>query len=255
MLIRILIFFRKVQIVQFILFLSSCVSVKNERENGGLVSLVVKDQISPSTELSISKVLPEQRMWFKDSIVIQEIKQSETSVNSNGVTTRTHSIIHYGFFDLRTGTYYDYSSFSDTAILLRKYLLTDSVPIHGFNFQQVLKTEYVKPLQILSDTVIENIKFKRYKLFMKSYDKRNPEGVVEMIGYGRCNMKGTLFDMGPSLGVEQECPITRLDYLPTDESPMLLSLEIQFIRNKLTSEEQKIFNAWEKYAKNNPVKR
>ncbi|HET9433559.1 MAG TPA: hypothetical protein VFO37_07365, partial [Chitinophagaceae bacterium] len=50
------------------------------------------------------------------------------------------------------------------------------------------------------------------------------------------------------------CPVVRIDHLPSPEYPMPISSEIHFLRDSLTKEEIKIFEAWKKNMKKNPIK-
>lgn len=58
--------------------------------------------------------------------------------------------------------------------------------------------------------------------------------------------------MDISFDEKSECPLSMFEYNLTGK-PTLLA-EIKFLSNKLTRKEQKVFEAWERNAKNDPVK-
>lgn len=51
------------------------------------------------------------------------------------------------------------------------------------------------------------------------------------------------------------CPMIRLEAVPTAKYPNAFATEIKFVADKLTEEELKVFAAWEKNAKENPVQK
>lgn len=199
-----------------------------------------------------SEVLPAFRIWYRDSTIIEEIKRTHHNTDTNGITKMKTFLDHYTFIDLKTGSYYDYFSFSDTAIILKKYSRYDKKEILGMNFYDYVGTKFTRPIETMTDTIIKQILYKRHKLFIQSPQPDNP-AEVGIITYSRCDKAGTLFDYGRSMGKVQACPITRMDYMPTKESPYLLSFETEFLSSQLTPKEIKVFDAWEKNAKNNPV--
>ena len=221
-----------------------------------VVIVFAKDYDSTTGGLKKSMVLPEFKLWRKDSSIIEEIKRTDHHTDTTGHTTIKTFLDHYTFVDLKTGSYYNYSSFSDTAKLLKIYSSADRAELIGWDFTYYRgekKTQITRPVEALPDTTIENILFKRYKIFFLNNNPTNPVELGVM-GYARCNKRGTLFDYGISLGTVQACPITRMDYMVTKADPLPLSFQTEFVSDTLSQEELKVFAAWEKYAKENPVK-
>lgn len=218
----------------------------------GSVIIITKDQDSASAPLKKSNFFPAFKLWYKDSCIIEEIKVSETSLDSNGHSIRKSYLHHYSYIDLTTGYYYDYGTFSDTAKLLKKYHITKREDVHGWNFMPYLKKPSPQYSKILRDTIISNTSYKRYMIYSKGM--QDSSKTVEVLGYARCDKKGTLFDFGISFGTLHECPITRIDYLPTKEQPLILAFEIEFLSESLTAEELKVFEAWKRNAKQLQVK-
>ena len=100
---------------------------------------------------------PERKLWYKDSLVIQELTGINLEENQQGKFTRQAVINGYLFIDLRSKSFYEYRSFSDTAKLQKKYTQPDSVAIEGgWNFYYA-KNFVADTYSPLSDTIIEGI--------------------------------------------------------------------------------------------------
>jgi hypothetical protein len=69
-----------------------------------------------------------------------------------------------------------------------------------------------------------------------------------------CDKKGTMFQLYQQLGEKLGCPIVRTDDVPDKNHRFAFSDRLEFVSDVLTSEEQRIFIAWQKYAKAHPVK-
>jgi hypothetical protein len=105
----------------------------------------------------------------------------------------------------------------------------------------------------LADTTIEGIRYQRTAVYMLY---PNAKGVVEKsygVVYTSCRKKNLLMQYDPEFGQKLGCPIERIDLMPISWGA--LSGRVELIAEAFTPEEQKVFAAWEKYAKEHPVKR
>jgi hypothetical protein len=190
------------------------------------------------------KYAPDHKIWYKDSMVIQEIPGLHL-YDSTGSENRWVDTQWYTFIDLRTKTFYDYQSFSDTARLIKEYTQADSVPVvGGWNFYIQRDLPGQKPVIYLSDTTIESIIYKRIKL---EEDKGNTT-----IGYLRCDKKKSVFRFDNALSKNLGCPIVRMDLIPKEGLVYgSFSSSIVFVKDTLSAYEIRVFNAWEIKAKKN----
>ena len=196
---------------------------------------------------------PDTKIWYKDSMVIEQIPGLYMNTDTNGIETRWVKTEYYTFIDLRTKSFYDYSSFSDTAGLIKKYIQADSTPVSGgWNFYAQRDWPGQLTPVSLSDTLIDNIVYKRIQV-IKEPDSTQQNKKI-WIGYLNCDRKNTLFMFDKSLSKTTGCPIVRFDEQPLPEFVFRpVSAQIEFISDTLSNDELKVFNAWEKNAKNNPV--
>jgi hypothetical protein len=187
------------------------------------------------------------KIWFKDSVAIEEVRQLNIHENAKGIKSQEYAIRHYRFSDLRKGVVYEYKSFSDTATLIWKYAYRDSVQViggWGFNYVRHGDGTY----EILSDTVIDDISYKRAKV-----SRGTKELPYIIICYFRCDKKGTIFNLDPFLSDIIGCPLVKIYNFSPVKKGLHITSEVKFLPDTLTSEELKVFAAWEKYANENPV--
>lgn len=198
---------------------------------------------------------PDTKIWYKDSIIIQEITGLYISRDTKGQEVREIKSEFYIFIDLPSRSFYKYSTFTDTSKIVKKYTQPDSLKIEGgWNFYAPFELPKASPPQILADTIIDGVNYKRLSLFY--YYKNRIDSIpriVESMGYFRCDKSGTMFKLDITYSKKMGCPLVRLDYHLSEDEKIRSSSQVEFVRNTLTSEELKVFNAWEKNAKNNPV--
>ncbi|MBA2329002.1 MAG: hypothetical protein H0V91_05230, partial [Flavisolibacter sp.] len=152
------------------------------------------------------------------------------------------------YIDLRTKTVYDYSSFSDTAILLTKRFLPDTMFMdYGWNFNQISKV-VGNPVE-LSDTTIENVNYKRAKFSTEEYDKDK----VYQIGYFTCDNKGLLFSLKKSFSFKPNCTMTKIFGYNVGVPTPFASKELVFVSEELSNYEKQVFKSWKQNIKLFPV--
>ncbi len=244
---------QKVNEILFFCFLISMISchVQKASINSGVIYLNTKSYNPNVQEYNKEPIFPDLKIWYKDSLVIEQIKLVNINTDTTQLTTITHPIDGYVFIDLKSKSFYHYKTFSDTALIINKYTQPDSLPIQGnggWNFYNSRDLKLIGNPETLSDTVINNLTYKRVKLFTKI-----EEDIVIQIGYLECDRKNSFFQLYTNLGKKLGCPIVRLDDLPSIQNPKAVSVQIDFVSDKLTSNEMKVFNAWEKNARKNPV--
>lgn len=183
-------------------------------------------------------------IWYQDSFAIEEIKLIKFDTDSKGVQTRNDVMMRYTFIDLRSHTLYDYSSFSDTARLIKTYSQPDSMQVDGgTNFYYTGKRFRETP-EVLQDTIIRKEVYKRMKFTLVEHDPKN----VYTIGYLRCD-KPSIFSFEKKYSDSLGCNMIKLEAFNRKTNEMLMSTEFNFIRDTLSFEENKVFDAWISSAK------
>lgn len=191
-----------------------------------------------------------EKIWYRDSMAIETVSSGHTFIDKNGIREE-NSILWYRFNDLRSASVFEFKTFTDTARLIRKYSYLDTSIqiISGWNFPYKRKWVYRGDPESMADTVIDNISFKRFRLHTGSV--KMP---AIMICYFRCDKKGTIFTHDPYLSqLADGCPLTHLYYYPVLKKGLHITADVRFVSDSFTAIEEKVFDAWAKYAKENPV--
>jgi hypothetical protein len=237
--------------ITILTFCISCSSTKPYSNCGVVVLSLNRFDTTEKVYKHNEKYWPDKKVWYKDSFIIQRIPTLSMSRIGNNVT-REVGVKCYTFIDLGSKSFYEYSSFSDTATLLRKYTQPDSVDLEGgWNFWRSIKVNLREDLLPLMDTIINGINNKRVRFRIGD---TKTQSLNEYIGYFRCDKKGSLFQLNKKLSEEIGCPLVRVDEVLTPQSPIGYSELIEFVSSELTSEESKVIIAWQRYAKENPVR-
>ncbi len=207
------------------------------------------DNSNKDLNVKVSKFPEFYAWWYKDSFAIEEIKKLSFRTE-NDSTTVERIFIYYQFVDLKTASFYLYHHFSDTAVFFEKFD-TSNPYIAGIVFFDT-SSQY-SPLVRIKDTVINKIVYKRHKDVFQTDSASKSETTIL---YERYDRKRVLFDLGDNniySSVQFSNAVTRFDILPTPKVPVTLSWEINFERDSLTQKELKVFAAWAKNARENPV--
>ncbi|HMK25077.1 MAG TPA: hypothetical protein VK483_03540 [Chitinophagaceae bacterium] len=249
---------RKVSILLYVAFLLvSCVSHRKISTSGVVVyshkfyDPAIKDYVRQPT------FIPGIKIWYKDSMVIEEIPRIYINTDTNGHVMRYVNPYFYTFIDLPTRSFYDFSTFSDTSKIIKKYTQPDSLGVAGgWNFYSPFELPKAAPPVELPDTLMEGINYKRLRLFY--YYQRSGElekFMVEWIGFFRCDKKGTMFRLDSTYSKMIGCPLVRSEWQPSKQEKFPVSVQIEYIRDSLTPEELRVFKAWGKKAKMDPVQK
>ena len=217
----------KKQIVQ-----SGVVRVKRQMFNSGI------------TALGDSALTTEYRIWYKDKLAIEEVKMLKIKTDTADRQSVENVVTHYIFMDPDTHSFHYYKEFSDTARAFLQYTGIDSFSVHGgWNFYTKRDIDYKGVPVILADSVINHVQYKRVR-----FNRLKGKSGYISIGYFRCDKMGTMFKLDQSYSEKLGCPLVRLDEYPVLKgSPR--SLEIIFETDTLTNAELKVFEAWERNAK------
>jgi hypothetical protein len=255
----------KIKYLRLVFLLSFFVSVvtilscipKKKYKNCGLV--VYKTLFyEPSLKKYIPAEIygPETKIWYKDSAVIFKIMGVKLPNTTNGIETTKRDVVlmHYIYLDLTKMLFYKYASFSDTAQIVQSYnqLQSDTV-LYGvtWKFYERRSIPHTKPFEIIADTMIDGKIFKRVKIIVNRQNDSTQTNT--MVAYFDCSRKGNIFQINKGLSDSLGCPMVAVYTLSTADNPITLAAELEFISDKLTYEELKVFDAWEKNVKKYPV--
>ncbi|MFD2920883.1 hypothetical protein ACFS6H_14260 [Terrimonas rubra] len=190
-----------------------------------------------------------KKMWFKDSTVIDEVR-SLYFIEDAKNTTVDFKLEYYRFTDLRTKNVWIFSSFSDTATAMRRYNMYDSTDIvGGWDFKRKWEDKTFEFKQ-LRDTVIHNEKYHIY--VAKGPDSTKNDAIF---AYAAVSSIYPIFSLDYNLSSKIKLPILKTDYSTTHEvADRIISSSLSLLRDTLTIEEKRVFEAWEQYAKKHPPK-
>jgi hypothetical protein len=198
---------------------------------------------------------PDTKVWFKDSVAIVKTMGISINTDSNNIEIRTVGLMHYTYIDLRKMVFYKYINFSDTAKIIQSYNQAQADTVFwnvNWRFYQYHDIPYTEPLQNMPDTVMDNKVFKRIRIINKPIN--DTTNIRTSIAYFDCERKGTMFQIDKTLSEKIGCPLVKYYILPSIKYAGAMAGEIEFVTDKLTPEELKVFDAWEKNVKKYPVK-
>lgn len=186
--------------------------------------------------------------WYNGDLVIEEkVTTLNNSVNDS-FTTRER-IDCYVFMDFKSHKAAEYLTFNDTAKVLQTFNLFDSAKLTAGNVHVVYPdtTTLSSRVSILSDTVVNNILYKRFsRSYTSSVQGRPPEYV--QIYYLRPDLQeniGRIFFWRDSMTRKLKAPIVWAEEKPSVHSPIILmDARISFLADTLSKQEQKVFDTW-----------
>ena len=218
----------------FIFSMMSCSSQETFSQNEGIVTEHLY-MFRPGDTIEVKL-----RVLYRNNQTIQEVPQLNIVEDSSGKRTFT-KILHYSYLDPGKNVCYNYRNFSDTAKVIKRYSNIDSVRIKGgWNFYSNKDFQYNSSTS-LQDTVINGINYSRIRL-----DKDiNGIGIYFHL-YLRCDKKGTLIKYFKPISDKIGCPIVRIDTY--EQNNLTISHEIEFVSDKLSQEEVKVLETWERNA-------
>jgi hypothetical protein len=194
--------------------------------------------------------MADQRKWYKDSLIIEEIYHVYQYNSPQGKVTWDIKVENYKFIDLRTWAIYEYRNFSDTAKMIHKCPAGDSNCIrqcwrfwdkHGF-------MRAYGTITPLPDTTINGERFKRVKRQVQTEVER---GKTEQSYYAYFSIpkKGKPFAFDYPYSQIVGCPLVKFEIVYDSYPDLNGYMEIEYLPRTLTAQELKVFAAWERNAK------
>jgi hypothetical protein len=197
--------------------------------------------------------LRDAKIWYKDHFIIEERSAFTSEKDIYGKETVNEYVDHYSFVNLKTREYYDYKNFSDTAHPLRSF--SDSATIKengGRDFWGTKNTTFKTGGVLISDTTFKGVTYKRvWKDSLYGAGTEQPYR-MQYIAYLRCDLKGMPVTVEKRLSDRIGCPAVRSDYINLTSGLYIIS-KLDKIADRFSVEEEKVFTAWEKYAREHPV--
>ncbi len=190
----------------------------------------------------------DSKVWFLDSCVIYEMVSLNMYTDSYHKSTSGVTIDRYVYLDLKTMIYYDYSNFSDTATLLRRYTLhPDSTNLTWRFFRHKQLIPSLDSLVAIKDTVVNG---KNYKRMQKEISRDEGGKTLKMVCtyYMQCGMPKSIFHLDGVFDDKfNDCEASRFDYYIVGKPNRYLSF-YEIISDTLSSTEHKIFKKWSQNA-------
>ena len=235
----------------------SCVSNKLPLKIENLTGEVFIEKVSHiDRQTQKYKPVPypgDRKYWSYDSTLIIEGQTVSIREINNNPPEISFSVDRYTFVDFRTKSFYVYLNFSDTAKIMDKYPQPDSGrPEGGWFFFTNQHYIPLANLTVVPDTTINDIVYKRVKSVQVDPTVKEREVVRHYNAWARCDKKSALHRYDNPLSELIGCPVVKYE-IYTPEFGSGFSMELEFLRDKLTPEEIKVFEAWRKNAKENPV--
>jgi hypothetical protein len=246
----------RIKILLFIVLFFSCEVVKSQM---GQIKEVTYYSDSLTNEFKIFIYQTPNNIWFKDSLVILEVRSANTQEDEYGNVRSSDSIIKYVFFNMRKNEFHEFRFFSDTGLFIESYSLKEE-GLHPTFFRFYREhldndAERIIPSvgSFISDTLIKSVSYSRYQFYASKDilpEKIDDNNRYSITLYFNCN-SNKLFGFFKQLKIKPDCPITRYE---ENYRGVKLLHEIEIVSNNLTLEQIKVFDAWELYAKLHPVK-
>lgn len=237
--------------------LLSC-EAQNEYLKSGVVIHGYRQIDLKTNEVSIPEYHRDWKVWYMDCLIIQEAGLVHINEDTNSIETWYSDVLYYTFIDLRTRSFYRYSSFSDTATMIKCcYTQADSVPVGGgWNFYYHPAPKKVINTLPMSDTIIDNKVYKRAFSSPNSSEDSSSEREVRKIYYFDCSRENSMFTINYNISkLFDNCPLVRIEYLPNKSEDNFMAISfVEFLADTLTENEIKVFNVWKEKSKKFPLR-
>lgn len=188
-----------------------------------------------------------EKAWYQDSIGITQIC-SIFSVETDTSRSINITTIGYRFVDLKKKWAYEYTGFSDTASVKRKYRYTDTTFFPGgWNFANRTPSA-VDSFSNLPDTTINAITYRQCKV---SYLFNNVRfrGICLL----RCDKKNTHFQIDTAISNKVGCPLVSILRYPINSPHSKIGQEVKFISDHLPDSVLRVVAAWKRNEYIDPV--
>lgn len=188
------------------------------------------------------------QVWYRDSTAIEMVVSTHSMIDTNDVVTVTHPLGFCRYIDLRRDSMYDFRTLSDTATLLRRVALPDSIMKPGGWAYYSKKIHIIKETPVfIGDTTING---QTWKLGIFKYSGYNQFPDNKRIGFFRCGEPYTLFSLAHGYYEQSGCRLDRLlDYFPGHDRPSG-DIEITHLSSQLPDSVRTVFDRWEERIRN-----
>jgi hypothetical protein len=195
------------------------------------------------------------RIIYKDSITICNQYCTYSVTDSNGIKRTWDSISGYVYADRKTKSFYFYTKLDPKCKFEYKWY-DDSVNTNkhaaGWRYFRIEKEPYIKDYRLTTDTIINDKTYKRV-IATKMVDCTDgKQHLFTETGFLLCERKGTMFHLDNVVYDSLGCPMVMYQQ-DIEGVSGVFSKEIEQIDRPLTKFERKIFAAWERNARKNPV--
>ena len=193
------------------IFLSACKA--QVCYNCGVVTYKAIDKNENDTQFKLLKYTREAKIFYKKDFFIEEKSAVEINKNAENIETWRSYIQAYVFVDIERRTFYEYSSFSDTAKILKFYKVPDDkVQDLGWDYLGTKHTKLEESASKTSDTIMNGILYKRIKNETVSFSpKAELRNII--VGYLRCDKKGFPLSFETALSKQIGCPVMQIDFI------------------------------------------
>jgi hypothetical protein len=230
------------------LFLSSCTAQRSSL-NSGVVLVKTRFYDTTTHQYVPAPMFRDNTMWYKDSLVIQEIDHIYQYTDENKIVTWKVVVERYKFLDLRTREIFEYHTFSDTAKLIKKCAYNDSNCIKEcWKFWTDYDNMKNGNLTQLSDTLINKVQYKRV---ITVQNIETEKGLLEFtkVAYLQCDIKNPIITFNPVFSKKTGCALVRIDEINQPKIYTDTRTELEYFQRKFTIEEERVFASWERNAK------
>lgn len=235
----------------FVLLLIACSWQRHGTSVMGIVQVKQRFWDSTSNSFYEDKYLKGLQAWYKDSTVILESLLINID-NQNKANTNV-AVDHFIYIDLKTKSFYEYKSFSDTAKIIKQYTQPETVRVpDSWSFYMYQKMVYKGNRKALTDTLIGTVHYKRFSV-SEIFKVETGDRHFSCVAYLRCDKKKSVFHLDRAFDESSACPLTKIIYYNEVGTP-LQAHELDYIRDTLSRNELKVFAAWKKNAEFNPIR-
>ena len=246
-----------IKIVKLILFICFSQTLFCQFNKQGYAIQTQRFFDSSKNTYLFSELLPEFKLWYRNSVSIREIDSIYHEEVSGKTTKYSVNPQKYFFIDLRTRIFYEYAKLNKNEPLVKSFQVVDTMKmlypsIYIFFGSKDSASRINMPNEKyfeIPDTLIEGIKYKRLKcLHQVNYHGKSYKNV--WIPYFRYDIKKSILHLSKEFDEKMNWPMVKLEVFDVKFRTLL---EINYVRSELTKEENEIFDAWERNAKLNRI--
>jgi hypothetical protein len=234
--------------------ISIIVGCRSQNKSHGLSEYVVDRRnviFSPfsSGGDSLGYLILSNRHWLRNRKEIEEVRTLIIVTDTANKTSRELALDCFLFKNFDTNKIYEYLHFSDSVKPVKVFLASDSVSLtKRATYSPIRRRPYVlgQKAWFLPDTVIASNTFKRVFQHIPM-----PGDTLKDIFYLQCNLDHNLLNIyNLDDSINRRFPgclaVKMTEANSNDGGNHIYSSYIQFHSSKFSSEEKRVFDAWEK---------